>query len=882
MAVVRNVVVRVGADISALTRGLQSAQKALHNAGKTMNNIGTQMSKYLSLPILALGGYMVKTATDFEAAMSNIKAVTGASAEEMKAFNDIALEMGAKTKFSALESANAIEELAKAGLTTSQILDGGLAGALTLAAAGEIDVAQAAEIASIALNAFKNDNLTVSKAADLLAGAANASATDVLELQMGLSQVATVASGVGMSFKDTVTALSVFAQNGLKGSDAGTSLKSMLLTLSPATDTAAKMMSKLGIITADGTNTFFDAKGELKKLSDISEVLKTALGKLTSEQRQMALKTMFGTDAIRVANIMFTEGSKGANDMAGAIQKISATDVAKTKMDNLKGSLDGLSGSIETLGIMLGQKLLPGLKSITDMITSLINSFSEMSPETQNTIMELAGLTAGLGILILAIGGILEGLSVAAGVLATLGMPIALAIGAIMGLVAALVILYNHNENMRIGMNKVFDRLKEAWDNFIKYLRNVWDRYGTKIIKTIIVAWKLLETACIPVMNTLSEVFTQMLKDMNGTGEGTMSLFDSIGRSLVALYDICKPTMMAMWALFGGFTVALAGMLASFAPTVLSITDYIVGFNEAINYAMAKDDATRKAASEKGDAAFARGDKNWEIATKNFNDAAQKTADSFVKGTEDAIAGYDAAVKTIKDIWESQNKVVNLEANQFDPEGNPIEKITTESPSAETESTSAKNKLASLKEELTNVQIPLTDLGNESEDVFQKMQDDIKSMTDQFVNFVGIFDKVQRSGTGSGTSLISRLKKQVTEMQSWSTGMNTIQEKLGAGHADFINVLRKMGPSSARQIVGLSKLDTAKLDEYATLFGQKEFIAGQQAEQVVKYEHSGTIQVKGVDTAGQTQDVVNIITTDLVSGAERRGKNPSANKLFKQ
>lgn len=301
----------------------------------------------------AIGGAITKSA-DFEARMSSIKAVTGSSAETMKQFHDAAVKAGADTAFSATEAADAIEELAKAGVSTKDILDGGLTGALNLATAGELDLKEAAEIASTALNAFKKDNLSVVDAANQLAGAANASATDVHELKYGLSAVAPVASGLGLSFRDTTNALAVFAQNGLKGSDAGTSLKTMLMNLQPQTKAQTNMMRELGIITADGANQFFTAEGKVKSFAEISQVLKSSLSGLTEQQQQQALKTMFGTDAVRAATIAMNEGADGANKMQAEISKVTAAQVAAEKLNNLKGAVEGLSGSFETLIALLG------------------------------------------------------------------------------------------------------------------------------------------------------------------------------------------------------------------------------------------------------------------------------------------------------------------------------------------------------------------------------------------------------------------------------------------------------------------------------------------------------------------------------------------------
>lgn len=324
----------------------------------------------------AIGGAITKSA-DFEARMSSIKAVTGSSTDVMKQFHDAAIKAGADTAFSATEAADAIEELAKAGVSTKDILDGGLTGALNLATAGELDLKEAAEIASTALNAFKKDNLSVVDAANQLAGAANASATDVHELKYGLSAVAPVASGLGLSFRDTTNALAVFAQNGLKGSDAGTSLKTMLMNLQPQTKGQYNAMRQLGIITEDGANKFFTAEGKVKSFAEISQVLKDSLSGLTEQQQQQALKTMFGTDAVRAATIAMNEGADGANKMQAEISKVTAAQVAAEKLNNLKGAVEGLSGSFETLQIKLGESVLPLFTTIVKYVDKLVDKFGQ-------------------------------------------------------------------------------------------------------------------------------------------------------------------------------------------------------------------------------------------------------------------------------------------------------------------------------------------------------------------------------------------------------------------------------------------------------------------------------------------------------------------------
>lgn len=334
----------------------------------------------------------VSKAADFEQKMSNIKAVTGASSDTMKQFNDAAIKAGAETAFSASEAADAIGELSKAGVSTKDILNGGLTGALNLATAGELELKDSAEIASTALNAFKKDNLTVVDAANQLAGAANASATDVGELKYGLSMVSAVASGVGLSFNDTTDALAVFAQNGLKGSDAGTSLKTMLQNLQPSSKAAIDTMQQLGLMTEDGSNQFFDAQGNIKSFADVSQLLKDKLSGLTSQQQQAALKTMFGSDAVRAATIAMNEGAEGAKNMQNEISKVTAADVAKEKLNNLKGAVEGLGGSFETVQIKLGTSVLPMLTLVVQAVDKFVDKLGQ-SKGFDNFVKGISDLT---------------------------------------------------------------------------------------------------------------------------------------------------------------------------------------------------------------------------------------------------------------------------------------------------------------------------------------------------------------------------------------------------------------------------------------------------------------------------------------------------------
>lgn len=360
-------------NLSGVTDQLsQRVNKSLNNMQLGASALG------LGLSLVAPLGIATSKAMDFEQQMSNVKSVM--SPDQINKFGKevekLSMEMGAKTSFSAIEAGKGLEELIKAGVSLEKILSGGLEGALELAVAGELDLASASEIASTALNAFKKDNLEVRDAANILAGAANASATSVQELRFGLQMSSAVASGAGVSFLDNATALAVFAQNGLKGSDAGTSFKTMLMNLTPDTKKATDVMKKFGIITAEGSNQFYDATGNLKSLADISGILRTALEKLNPQQRGEALKTMFGQDAIRAGNILFAEGAEGVRKMQSEMMKITAAQVATEKLNNLKGVLTIINSTFETLAITTGNIFIPILTRLAKGFQVLLSIFT--------------------------------------------------------------------------------------------------------------------------------------------------------------------------------------------------------------------------------------------------------------------------------------------------------------------------------------------------------------------------------------------------------------------------------------------------------------------------------------------------------------------------
>ncbi|SMF91206.1 phage tail tape measure protein, TP901 family, core region [Paenibacillus uliginis N3/975] len=377
----------VAHEIKGVGRASKNATQAMGKLGNKAKSVFSSIAGgigrsalYGGIAAIGTAGYVgyksLSKAMDFEAQMSSVQALTGATDKQMAQMQTLALEMGADTKYNALEAAQAIEELLKAGLSPATVQAGALEAALNLATAGELDLAAAAEIMSTALNAFQEDGMTAAQAADILAGTANASATGVEELRYSLSMTSAVAAGLGMNFEDTNIALGLFANRGLKGSDAGTSLKTMLQTLQPVTKDQIALFEALGLVTADGSNQFFDAAGNIKSLDDIAGTLRKSMAKLTNQERQHALKLMFGTDAVRAATILFKEGAEGVEQFREEMSKVTALDVARKKMDNAAGAVEQFSGAMETLQIAGMMPVLPIVKDLANAAADFVEKYT--------------------------------------------------------------------------------------------------------------------------------------------------------------------------------------------------------------------------------------------------------------------------------------------------------------------------------------------------------------------------------------------------------------------------------------------------------------------------------------------------------------------------
>ncbi|MGC4112326.1 MAG: phage tail tape measure protein [Nocardioides sp.] len=400
----RSVTYRLRAEVSQFRAQMAAAGSSVKAAGDKMTSASKESSKFRAgltevgstagkVGLLAAGGLtaMVVSAANFDQAMSKVQAATHDSASEMDQLRAAAIKAGALTKYSASEAAEGIEALAKAGVSTKDILAGGLSGALSLAAAGNQSVGDSAETAASAMTQFRLSGSDIPHIADLLAAGAGKAQGEVSDLAMALNQAGLVASQTGLSIDETTAGLSAFASAGLIGSDAGTSFKTMLLRLTPQSQQARNLMDQLNL-------SAYNQQGQFIGLAKYAGVLHDRLKDMSAEQRNATLQTLFGQDAIRAANVLYQQGAAGIESWTKKVDDQGyAAETAAIKMDNLRGDLEQLRGSIETAFIGAGEGSQGPLRTLVQHVTDVVNAYNRLPQAGKNATTGLLAVTAVVG-----------------------------------------------------------------------------------------------------------------------------------------------------------------------------------------------------------------------------------------------------------------------------------------------------------------------------------------------------------------------------------------------------------------------------------------------------------------------------------------------------
>lgn len=338
-------------------------------------------------------GLAVKASLDFNKQMALVATLAHVSGAPLTALSNAALNVGQKFGYTATQVAQAEAELIKAGLSTSQVLGGALVGSLTLAAAAQTDVGTATELAVSAMTQFELKASSVPHIADLLASGADKALGSAVDLGMGLTQVGTTAHQFGFSLDETVGVLAEFAQSGQIGSRAGTELNQAFLQLAKTTPESQAVLDKYGI-------SLYDAQGNTKSLADFSDNLHSSLVGLTTQQRNTALATIFGSRAIRAANILYAGGGEAVRLWTAKVNDAGfATQQATGKLDSLAGDLQKLKAAFETGLIETGDEATSSLRGVVQGLTDVIHVYDDLNPATKSVVFNLTAAATVTGLL---------------------------------------------------------------------------------------------------------------------------------------------------------------------------------------------------------------------------------------------------------------------------------------------------------------------------------------------------------------------------------------------------------------------------------------------------------------------------------------------------
>ncbi|EGQ1599340.1 phage tail tape measure protein [Staphylococcus pseudintermedius] len=476
----------------------------LTSVGESMKSVGRSMSMYVTAPVVAGFGLAAKKSIDFDDSMRKVKATSGATGKEFNLLRDKALEMGAKTKFSASESAEALQYMSLAGWDTKDMLNG-IDGVMQLAAASGEDLGQVSDIVTDGLSAFGLKAKDSSHFADVLAQTSSKANTDVSGLGEAFKYVAPVAGSFGFSVEDTSIALGLMANSGVKASQAGTALKSMMTKLAKPTGEAKKTMESLGI-------SITDSEGKMLPFRDIMDQLRGSLGGLSKAQQSAAVKTLFGQEAmsgilpiINASDEDYQKLTKSIDNSAGASKRMS---------DEMEGGIGGsirkMKSAIESMAISIGDVLAPHIRRAADFLAMLADKFTSMPGWVKTGVVGLGVFVASLGPLILttgmftaALGSIMttlgplmtgivktgglmnflgtkapfaaKGLTLVGGAFKFMLGPVGLAIAAVVAIGTAFVVAYKKSETFRNIVHTVIDPVVNAFKNLWNTAKEVFN-----------------------------------------------------------------------------------------------------------------------------------------------------------------------------------------------------------------------------------------------------------------------------------------------------------------------------------------------------------------------------------------------------------------------
>lgn len=638
-------------DISGFIASLNQANAEAQNKTKTLENTlgdglstiggkitgaGKTLTMGLTAPILGAGAAAVKTTADFDKSMSQVKAVSGATGEDFDALRNKAREMGATTKFSASDAADAMNYMAMAGWKTNDML-GGISGIMDLAAASGEDLATTSDIVTDALTAFGKSADDSGHLADVMAAASSNANTNVSMLGESFKYVAPLAGAMKYSMEDTSVALGLMANAGIKASQGGTSLRTVLTNMLNPTDEIAKAMDDLGIslqnedgsmkslhdVMVDLRSGFGDLKISQEEFEEGIGKLDTALanGEITQEEYNAQVddwinKTFTAEDALKAQTAATLAGKTGLSGLLAIVNASeedfdkltnavnnsegAAHDMAETMQDNLAGQIDIIKSGLQELAISFGDIMMPAIRGFAKFIQNLVDKMNNLDEGQKQMIMRIALVVAAVGPLLMAIGGVISGVAgliknvstiskaitqvkdgfvLLKPAIAGISAPVLAVIAAIGILIAAFVMLWNTNEEFRNKVTEIFNQVKESISNFITELTQRFEEIQPIIsgfIEFFKGIWLEFCNFIAPIFIDAFSILSQLLQTIFDTIIGVLDIFIGIFTGdWDRVWNGVKQVFVSIWNfLVSTFNTIVSRLASIVSSMVQSITTF--------------------------------------------------------------------------------------------------------------------------------------------------------------------------------------------------------------------------------------------------------------------------------------------------------------------
>ncbi len=564
-------------DLKVFQDRTASATDKTTALSSAMTSAGKTLTKSVTLPLVGIGTAAVATTAKFDSSMSNLQAISGATGTEIDSLRDKAKEMGAKTKFSASEAADAFTYMAMAGWKTGDMLDG-IEGIMNLAAASGEDLASTSDIVTDALTAFGLSASDSGHFADVLAAASNNANTNVSMLGESFKYVAPVAGALGYSVEDVSVALGLMANSGIKASQAGTSLRSSLTRMLKPTKTMTSYMQQLGIMTQDGVVTaMVNTDGSMKPLSETMTILRDKFKGLTKAQQAEYAAAIFGQESMAGMLAIINASDKDFDKLTESINNAGGTaqNMADTQLNNLSGQLTILKSTLESIAISIGEILMPYVRDFVSGLQNVAEWLNNASDGQKRFAVAVGAIAAAIGPILLIggkiagaianlmkLGSIISGLFAEGGAFAGAGAaiaglagPIAIAVAAIVGLVAAWKTNFGHiheyTSDAVESIKGIFESLKNiitgvasgamgvlrsAWESDFLGIQEIVTFFGTtfenvfeQILDTIATALEIINQLLQGDFQGAFETFTSFLQ---GTWERIQEIFSTFGAAI--------------------------------------------------------------------------------------------------------------------------------------------------------------------------------------------------------------------------------------------------------------------------------------------------------------------------------------------------------------